>query len=232
MVLPDKRFALNRSRSLTALASPGGAAHIVSWSDDPLVKAAVALAPETVLRTLASVPAGDVPPFLTVRLAGGHVLEGGLVTVGADRGDDVVVLADPQTGRLGYALLSGVVAVELRDPGPFRDLLTGGRLPLPQAGEPVTRLALQREFGLGSGFPVEVDWAALAGSGPLLGNLAVLLRGQRAWARVGTLRVEHQAGSPLSVLPVAGGLAVQADLSAALPRALPGELVTKISALL
>ncbi len=61
-----------------------------------------------------------------------------MVAVGADRGSDVVVLADPETGRLGYALLSGVVAVELRDPGPFR-----------------------------------------GGSGPLLGNLAVLLRGLR-----------------------------------------------------
>jgi hypothetical protein len=218
----------------------------VPWSDDPLVKAAVALAPETMLRTLASAAAEDAPPFLTVRLSGGHVLEGGLVTVGADRGSDVVVLADPDTGRLGYALLSSVVAVELRNPEPFQDLLTGGRLPLPQAGEPVTRLALQREFAPAGEFPVDVDWAALDGSGLVLGNLASLLRGlrdavaqvraddmgRRAWAQVRTLRVEHHAGSPLSVLPIADGLAVQADLSAALPRALPGELVRKISALL
>jgi hypothetical protein len=198
------------------------------------------------LRTLASAAAEDAPPFLTVRLSGGHVLEGGLVTVGADRGSDVVVLADPDTGRLGYALLSSVVAVELRNPEPFQDLLTGGRLPLPQAGEPVTRLALQREFAPAGEFPVDVDWAALDGSGLVLGNLASLLRGlrdavaqvraddmgRRAWAQVRTLRVEHHAGSPLSVLPIADGLAVQADLSAALPRALPGELVRKISALL
>jgi hypothetical protein len=217
----------------------------VSWSDDPLVKAAIALAPETVLRTLASA-AEDAPPFLTVRLSGGHVLEGGLVTVGTDRGSDVVVLTDPETGRLGYALLSSVVAVELRNPGPSRDLLTGGRLPLPQAGEPVTRLALQREFAPADEFPVSVDWAALARSSLVTGNLATLLRGlreavaqvraddmgQRAWAQVRTLRVEHQAGSPLSVLPIADGLAVRADLTAALPRALPGELATKISALL
>jgi len=210
------------------------------------VKAAVALAPETVLRTLASASTGDAPPLLTVRLAGGHVLEGGLVTVGTDRGTDVVVLADPETGRLGYALLSSVVAAELRNPGPFRDLLTGGRVPVPQSGEPVTRLALQREFAPDGEFPVDVDWGALAGSGPLLGNLAALLRGlreavaqvradeigQQAWARVPTLRVEHHAGSPLSVLPVTGGLAVQADLTAALPRALPSELARKISALL
>jgi hypothetical protein len=243
MVLRDERLAVHRS-------SPGPIggrmACVVSWSDDPLAKAAVPLAPETVLRTLASVAAGDAPPFLTVRLSGGHVLEGGLVAVGADRGSDVVVLADPQTGRLGYALLSSVVAVELRDPGPFRDLLTGGRVPLPQAGEPVSRLALQREFAPDGEFPVDVDWAALAGSGPLLGNLATLLRGlrdavaqvrademgQQAWAQVRTLRVEHRAGSPLSVLPVADGLVVRADLTAALPRALLGGLVTKISALL
>jgi hypothetical protein len=218
----------------------------VSWLDDPLVKAAVPLAPETLLRTLASVAAGDTPPFLTIYLSGGHVLGGGLVTVDADRGSDVVVLSDPETGRLWYALLSSVVAVELRNPEPFQDLLTGGRVPLPQAGEPVTRLALQREFAPVGEFPVDVDWAALDGSGLLLSNLASLLRGlrgavaqvraddmgQRAWAQVRTLRVEHRAGSPLSVLPIADGLTVQADLSAALPRALPGELVRQVSALL
>jgi hypothetical protein len=78
------------------------------------------------------------------------------------------------------------------------------------------------------------------------GNLASLLRGlreaiaavraddmgQQAWAQVRTLRVEHHAGSRLEVRPVAGGLVVRADLTAALPRALPGELFTKISALL
>jgi hypothetical protein len=218
----------------------------MSWPDDPLVKAAVALAPETVLRALAGAGPGDVPPLLTVHLSGGQVLEGGLVTVGVDHGSEVVVLADPRTGRLGYALASSVVAVELRNPEPFRDVLTGGRLPLPQAGEPVTRLALQREFAPAEDFPLDVDWAALAGSGLVTGSLASLLAdlreavaqvrademGLRAWAQVRTLRVEHHAGSPLSVLPVTGGLVVRADLSAALPRALPGELVRKISALL
>ena len=91
-----------------------------------------------------------------------------------------------------------------------------------------------------------MDWAAVPGSGLPLGNLATLLHGlreavsqvraddmgQRAWTQVRTLRVEHHAGSPLSVLPITDGLAVRADLTAALPRALPGELVTKISALL
>lgn len=210
------------------------------------MKAAVALAPETVLRTLASALAGDAPPFLSVRLAGGHVLEGGLVTVGTDRGSEVAVLADPETGRLGYALLSSVVAVEVRNPVPFQDVLTGGRLPLPVAGEPVTRLALQRELAPSEDFPLEVNWAALGAADLVTGNLARLLRGlreavaqvraddmgQRAWARVRTLRVEHHAGSPLAVLPVAGGLAVRADLTAALPRALPSDLARKMSALL
>jgi hypothetical protein len=184
----------------------------VSWLDDPLIKAAVPLAPDTLLRTLAGVATGETPPFLTVHLSGGHVLGGGLVAVGTDRGTDVVVLSDPDSGRLGYALLSAVVAVEL----------------------------LTEEF------PVDVDWAALGGSGLMASNLATLLHalrdavaqvraddmGQRAWAQVRTLRVEHHAGSPLSVQPIAGGMAVHADLSAALPRALPGELVRKISALL
>lgn len=218
----------------------------MSWADDPLVKAAVALSPETVLRTLASVTAGDAPPLLTVHLTGGHVVSGGPVTVGGDRGSDVVVLADPETGRLAYALLSSVVAVELRNPQPFQDLLTGGRVPLRPVGEPVTRLALQREFTPTEDLPVDVDWAALDGSSLVMGNLASLLRalrdavaavhsddiGQRAWARVRTLRVEHRAGSPLSVLPITDGLSVQADLTAALPRGLPGELVRQISALL
>jgi hypothetical protein len=218
----------------------------MTWSDDPLVKAAVPLAPETVLHALASVEPGDVPALLVVRLAGGHVLEGGLVTVGADRGNDVVVLADPRTGQLGYAPLSGVVAVELRNPQPFQDLLTGGRLPLPRAGEPVTRLALQREFAPTQEFPVLVDWAALTGSGLMTASLATLLRGlreavaqvrademgQRAWAQVAAVRIEHHPGSPLTVAPIADGLAVQADLTAALPRALPDELARKISALL
>lgn len=218
----------------------------MSWSDDPLAKAAVPLAPETVLRALADVDAGGAPPFLTVRLSGGHVLSGGLVTVGTDHGSDVVVLADPETGLLGYALVSSVVAVELRNPGPFRDLLTGGRVPLPQSGEPVTRLALQREFAPAPEFPLDIDWAALGAAGLVTGNLASLLRalraaiaevraddmGQRAWGRVRTLRVEHHAGSPLAVLPATGGLAVRADLTAALPRALAGELAREISALL
>jgi hypothetical protein len=91
-----------------------------------------------------------------------------------------------------------------------------------------------------------VDWATLDNSGVMIGNLASLLRGlrdavaavcaddmgQRAWAQVRTLRVEHQAGSPLSVASAPGGMAVQADLTAALPRSLEDELARKISTLL
>lgn len=215
----------------------------MSWLDDQLVKAAVPLAPETLVRMLVGV-GSDVLPFLTVRLTGGHVLDGGLVAVGTDHGSEVLVLSDPETGRLGYALVSSVVAVELRNPGPFQDLLTGGRVPVPQAGEPVTRLALQREFPPTEKFPLDVDWAAFDSSGVMIGNLAGLLRGlrdavasvraddmgERAWAQVRTLRVEHHVGAPLSVVPAAGGLAVRADLTAALPRALGAELARRISA--
>ncbi len=210
------------------------------------MEAVLALAPANVLRTLAGVATDGEAPRLTVHLSGGHVLVGGLVAVGADRGSDVVVLADPETGRLGYALLANVVAVEVLNPELFRDLLSGGRLPLPQAGEPVTQFALRREFAPTREFPVDVDWHALDGSDLALGNLASLLRGlreavaqvrademgKRAWEQVRTLRVEHHAGAVLSVLPVADGLSVRADLSAALPRALAGELFRKISALL
>jgi len=154
------------------------------------------------------------------------------------------VLSDPETGRVGYALVSTVEAVELRNPGPFQDLLTGGRVPVPQGGDPVTRLALQREFPSTAEFPVDVDWAAFDNSGVMMGNLAVLLRGlrdavasvraddmgERAWAEVRTLRVEHHAGALLSVVPVAAGLAVRTDLTAALPRALVAELARRVSA--
>ena len=44
--------------------------------------------------------------------------------------------------------------------------------------------------------------------------------------------MEHHADSHLSVQPIADGLAVRADLTAALPRALSDELVAEISALL
>jgi hypothetical protein len=76
-------------------------------------------------------------------------------------------------------------------------------------------------FAPAAEFPLHVDWTALGTADLVTGNLASLLRGlreavaqvraddmgQRAWAQVRTLRVEHHAGSPLSVLPVTGGRA-------------------------
>lgn len=238
--VPSEQIALNCPPSLPRRWKVGCG---MAWLDDPLVKAAIPLAPATVLRTLADATV-DAPPRLTVHLSSGHVLGGVLVAVGADRGSDVVIVADPESGRLEYALVSSVVAVALRDPEPFQDVLTGGRVPLPQAGGPVTRLALRREFARTEGFPLDVDWSALDESGLVLGNLAALLRGlrdavvqvraddmgQQAWAQVHRLHVEHRAETPLTVQPIVDGLSVRADLTAALPRALQDELVGLISA--
>jgi hypothetical protein len=215
-------------------------------SGNALRAAAVALAPATVLRSLADLAAEGTPPAVKVHLTGGQVLDAQLVRVGADRGCDVVVLADPRTSALAYALLASVVAVEVRDPEPFQDVLTGGRLPPPAAGEPVSRMELQREFAPTQDFPVRVNWAALDGSDGVLANLARLLgglreavarvradeMGQRAWEQIAALHVEHSGGSELAVWCTLDGLAVRADLSAALPRAMTGELYRKISALL
>lgn len=218
----------------------------MQWHDDPLLKTAVPLAPETLLRNLAGVAVADAPPHLTIHLVGGHVLSGGLVAVGSDHGNETVVLMNPESSRFGYALVSSIVAVELHNPEPFRDLLSAGRVPVPQTGEPPTLLALRREFASSKGFPVDVDWSALDQSGVMIGTLADLLRGlrdavasirtddmgRRAWAQVSTLRVEHRSGSSLSVQTITDGLAVHTDWSAALPRTLPDALASKISALL
>lgn len=218
----------------------------MSWFDSPLVQAAVPLSPETLLRALAEVAKEGSPPILTVRLSSGHVLAGGLVTLGADRHGDVLVLRDTRGDTFAYAPVSAVVAVEVHNPESFQDVLTGGRVPLPYDGEPVTRLALQREFAPVEGFPVEVDWSALDGSGTMLENTAVLLRGLRdavavlsgdemgreAFMQVRTLRVEHHVGSPLTVLKIADGLAVHVDLSAALPRTLAKVLADELNSLL
>lgn len=212
------------------------------------MEAVVALSPASVLRLLADVasPAAGEPPTVSVHLAGGQVLDGALVRLGTDRGSEVAVLADPQRGRLSYALVANVVAVELCNPALFQDVITGGRLPLPGVGEPATALALRREFALTDEFPLHADWAALTESGLPLGNVAALLRGlrdavaqvrteeigQRAWDEVRVLRVEHRAGSDVSVERIRDGLSVGADMSRALPRALASELCRKVSALL
>lgn len=214
--------------------------------DDSLVKAAAAMSPESVLRKLAWVATTNKQPLVVIRLLGGHVLRGGLVKIAEERGSEYVLLADRDAGTLEYVPLSGVIGIAVENPAAFQDLLTGGTMPLPQAGEPVTRLALQREFAPGSEFPVDVDWAMFEGSGPEIGNLATLLRalrdaaaevradelGRQAWARVGTLRAEHRAGALLAVARIADGLVVRTDLTAALPRELRPQLVTEISALL
>jgi hypothetical protein len=215
-------------------------------SGNGLRAAAVALAPATVLRSLASLAAEGEPPAVKIHLAGGQVLDAQLIQVGADLGSEVVVLADHRTRALSFALLASVVAVEVRDPGLFQYVLSGGLLAVPSAGEPVSRLELQREFAPTRDFPVRVDWAAADGSDQALANLARLLRGlreavarvraddmgQRAWEQVAALHVEHSGGSDLAVWCTLDGLAVRADLSAALPRAVTSELYRKITALL
>ena len=96
--------------------------------DNTLTKAVVPLAPATLLRMLADVAADDALPILTVHLFNGGALYGRLAAIGADREAEVMVLSDPETGRLGYVSASGVVAVELHNPEPFQDLLTGVRV--------------------------------------------------------------------------------------------------------
>jgi hypothetical protein len=220
----------------------------VSWPRKELARSLVALTPASVIQQLGGLTAATEgePPLLSVHLASGQVLDGALMRVDADRGTDVLVLADSRTGRLAYAPLVNVTAVELRNPEPFRDVVTGGRLPAPLGGESVTRLTLQREFPSTREFPLRIDWAALDGSDLLLGNVARLLRalreavaqvrsdemGREAWEQVHALQMEHHAGAGLAVMPAPDGFAVRADLSAALPRALSDDLFRKISALL
>jgi hypothetical protein len=215
---------------------------------DELSRAVAALAPAGVLRLLAQVVTGeaDEPPMVTLHLSGGHVLDGALVRVGAERGDESVVLTDQQTGRLTYVLLDNVIAVDVRNPRPFQDVLTGGRLPQPQAGEPVSSLALQRAFAPTVDFPVRIDWDALDRSAPLMGNLERVLTGLRqaieqvridefgrqTWAQVRLVRVEHRAATALSVQRAGDELLVAADLLAALPRTVTDVLYREISSLL
>jgi hypothetical protein len=215
----------------------------VTAPEHGLPQVAVAMAPATVLRRLADAGAA---PDVSVHLAGGSVLAGRPVRVGSERGQEVVVLAGGRGGHLGYALLSSVVAVEVREPERFQDVLSDGRLPRPVTGEPVTRLALRREFAPTEELPLGVDWEALPDSAPALANLDRLLRalreiagqvrademGRQAWARIRVLRVGHRDGARLSVQSVPDGLSVEADLTAALPRDLGGELGRQVDALL
>jgi hypothetical protein len=209
------------------------------------MRAAVAMTPGRILEALHAA-AGAEPPVVGVHLSGGQVVSGQLIAVADDRGHEVVVLADPRTGRLAYALMINVIAVELANPEPFADVVTAGRLPVLGDEPDVTRMALRREFGPDSDFPVGADWGQLPGSGPMTVNLARLLRGLReaveqvrvdeigrqAWERVPAVRVEHRDGAALSVARLPDGLTVTADLAAALPRDVTGVLTREINALL
>jgi hypothetical protein len=218
----------------------------MSAPQNGLFRAAVAMAPATVLRCMADVARSGESPEVTVWLAGGQVLGGVPVRVDVDLRSEVVVLADAGTGRLRYVLLSSVVAVEVHHPERVQDILTKGRLPQPGAGQPASKLALRREFAPSPGFPVDVDWAALPDSDAALVNLERLLHGLReivgevradelgreALARIGTVTVAHHPDAPPSVQPVPDGLSVRADLVAALPRELTGQLRGQLNALL
>jgi hypothetical protein len=213
---------------------------------DGLSQQAEALTPATVLRRLAGAASTGEAPEVSVHLAGGQVLGGRPLRVDADRGQEVVLLAGPRGDAFTYALLASVVAVEVREPERVQDVLTGGRMPQPVTGEPVTRMALRREFAPSEEFPLELDWAELPTDGPELANLDRLLRGlrdvardvcaddvgRRAWAGIRAVRVAHRAGAGPSVEQGPDGLLVRADLSAALPRDLAGELGRQINALL
>lgn len=215
-----------------------------------LLHALAAMTPARVMEALCAAAGSGEHPAVGVHLSGGQIVGGLLVTVDTDRGHEVAVLADPESGSLFYVLTANVIAVEVRAPAAFTDVLTEGRLPAPTPAdgrEPATRLALQREFGPDAEFPVDVDWQTVPGSGPQLENLARVLRGLRAAAaavrademgraawheRARTLRVEHRAGAAFSVERTADGLSVVADLGVALPRDPAAALQQEINALL
>ncbi len=206
--------------------------------DAHVLRSLVPETPASVLRLLAAAEPGTGPPAVALHLASGHTLDGHLVAVGTDTGHEVVVLAMPPHGHLGYTQMSSVTAVTVRAPERFQDLLTGGAVPLPDTGTPVSRLALRRDFAPSPELPLRVDWEALPDTETALANLARLLTelraaveevradelGRQAWSRVGELRLLHEPGEPLTVRPVPDGLLVGVDLLAALPRRLAGEL--------
>jgi hypothetical protein len=211
----------------------------------PLVRMAVAMPPAQLLRLLADAADGE-QAAVAVHLAGGHIIEGILAGLAAGQGSGAVVLADADGARLRYASLADVIAVEVRNPRPFQDVLTAGAMPLPVTGEPVTRIALERRFPASDAFPVRVHWAGLPDAEPVLPNLAALLGGLResvarvradeiglrAWQHVRAVDVEHRDGTRLSAQPIADGIAIHGDLTAALPRGLADEMFRIISAVL
>lgn len=217
----------------------------------------VPLAPASVLRTLGGAFDGrpgserdrdlGALPVLTVHLTGGHAVTGVVVRLGTDRGSEVAVFAcgdGRYRDRLAYVALDDVVAVTVLAPEVARDALTGGALPEPVTGEPVTRLGLRRAFAPTPELPLDVAWDGVPDSPEALANLQRLLTalteaaggvtadelGREAWARVATVRVEHSAGAALSVERTPAGVAVRADLTAALPRALTSDVGARLDA--
>jgi hypothetical protein len=221
----------------------------MSSLDAGLSAAAVAFTPATVLRLLAAtseVAAVDPAelPQVCIHLSSGQLLDGQLVRVGTDHGHEVVLLAvGPE---IAYLQMADVRAVTVHAPERYRDVLTGGALPPPVTGTPVSRAALRRDFAPSPDFPLETGWDELPDSAEALANLAQLLSklrtaieevradalGRQSWAQVRALHLAHQAGSTLSVHRVPDGLAVQADLTAALPRDLAGELRRQLNSVL
>jgi hypothetical protein len=75
----------------------------VTLPEIDLVHAVVAMTPARILRLLSDAATTGEAPVVNVHLCGGQVLGGHLVSVGADHGNEAVVLADPKTGWLRYA---------------------------------------------------------------------------------------------------------------------------------
>jgi hypothetical protein len=222
--------------------------------DAELAAKAVPLAPDTVLRALIGACAGtDVSerPVVRLRIASGHLVEGRLLGLGADRHEEVVVLGCPVDGQrlpdeAVYVRVRDVVSAGVLDAQRYRDVLSGGALAVLPAGQPVTRLELRRRYAPTDDLPLRLDWQAMPDSAAVTANLDALLAalgraaeavrvdelGRRAWAGLSTVGVEHQAGQRLTVARTQDGLLVAADLTAALPRDLAGELSRQLNAAL
>jgi hypothetical protein len=222
--------------------------------DAELAAKAVPLAPDSVLRALVGACAGaevSQRPVVRLRIASGHVVEGRLLGLGADRHEEVVVLGCPADGQqlpdeAVYVRVSDVISTGVLHAERYRDVLSGGALAVPPSGPPVTRLELRRRYAPTEDLPLRLDWDAMPDSAAVTANLAVLLAalrqavdavrvdelGRGAWAGVPAVPVEHRPGQPLTVRRTSDGLLVAADLGVALPRGLAGELNRALNAAL
>jgi hypothetical protein len=230
------------------VSGTGGLFPVTSVSPK-LTAAALPMTPAVLLRRLAGAVPADAElaarPVVALHLSGGQRLEGYLLRVDAGPAQETVVLADA-AGGLCYALTAGVVAVTVPTPEPVRHVLTGGAVAAPAAEPPGGRLALRRAYPPTPDFPLDLDWSALPDSAEAWANLAQLLDGlraaservradelgRRAWAQVRAVRVEHHAGRSLAFERQPDGLSVRADLTAALPGQLAGELRRQLDAVL